>query len=434
MTPPALAPVTWISDIAFENKATIDGRFIGKEAIGVRELPLTLMAMTVNSGEGHTGSYVAGRIDAVSRDTHKNMKGEKLADGAVAIRGQGQFDMGGENGAEIARLVGDETLRGISVDLAVHDYTFRDPETGDLLDKAEMDDAQWERAFFGELQLAVTDATMVAATVCPTPAFDGANIAITASATPLHKITITTSFEIVTAESLLAAANFPLRPPREWFELGEPGDPTPLTITEEGQVFGHLALWNACHTGLADICTQPPRSQSSYAYFHVGELETDDGDCVAVGKLMFAGKHAPLNLTRMAASKHYDDHSHVGAYVRAVDGHHGIWVSGALRSDLTQEEVVQIRANPPSGDWRGVNGGLELIAALSVPVPGYPIPRAAAALAASGDEIEITGLVVTSGAIPEKVPDEGAAQRRIEVLVAAADPDPIEALASLAGT
>jgi hypothetical protein len=43
-----------------------------------------------------------------------------------------------------------------------------------------------------------------------------------------------------------------------------------------------------------------------------------------------------------------------------------------------------MRANPPSGDWRALNNQLELVAALSVVVPGFPIARPQLALAASG--------------------------------------------------
>jgi hypothetical protein len=42
-----------------------------------------------------------------------------------------------------------------------------------------------------------------------------------------------------------------------------------------------------------------------------------------------------------------------------------------------------MRANPPSGDWRALNHQLELVAALSVVVPGFPIPRSQLALSAS---------------------------------------------------
>jgi hypothetical protein len=415
-----MRPVNWVSDLAFEGRATVDDRFITRDALNWRDLPMTLMAMTVNSGDGHVGSYVAGRIDLVTRDTHKTMDGTPLPKGEAAMRGQGQFDMAGENGSEIARLVEDETLRGVSVDLAVQDWQFRDKETGELIDKTDMTPAQEEKAFFGEYQLAVTDAVIVAATVCPTPAFDGARISVTAAGDE-RRWQIVSRFHIV--DSLVAAAALP---DRAAFTRPEQ-DPTPLTVTDDGELYGHIALWDSCHTGLADVCTQPPRSQSGYAYFHTGEVETSDGDAVAVGKLMFDGKHAPLSLTRARATQHYDDHTRVAAYVRAHDGRHGIWLSGVLRPDLDDEERQRIRANPPSGDWRLVNGGLELVAVLAVPIPGFPIPRAQVALSAAGSETEVTGLVV-SGPIE---PDPAIYQRRIETLAASAAADPVAALSAL---
>jgi hypothetical protein len=250
---------------------------------------------------------------------------------------------------------------------------------------------------------------------------------------------------------LVAAATGPLRAPREWFETQEPPGPMPLTVTAEGRVFGHIANWDTCHTGLADVCTRPPRSQSGYSYFHVGEVEAEDGTALAVGKLMFSGKHAPLSMSRKAAAQHYDDNTYVGAYVRAVDGQHGIWVAGALRAGLTDEQLAEIKANPPSGDWRPVNGALELIAALAVPVPGYPVPRAQAAIVAAADEMQLTALLVSAG---EMIPRDNVVNalvaagcmseneglqmekyspglRSADVLIAAADADPIQALSAL---
>lgn len=85
------------------------------------------------------------------------------------------------------------------------------------------------------------------------------------------------------------------------------------------------------------------------------------------------------------AADHYDHTGSVGAFVRARNGSLGIWVSGAVRSDISETGFRDLRANPPSGDWRSMNRNLELVAALSVPVPGFPIPRAEVALAASAD-------------------------------------------------
>jgi hypothetical protein len=136
--------------------------------------------------------------------------------------------------------------------------------------------------------------------------------------------------------------------------------------------------------GAFSECIKPHGSQTNYQMFHLGELETDDGTSLAVGKLTYGAGHADLNAGLQAASAHYDNTGSVGAFVRATDGRHGIWVAGAVRSDVAPEGLRDMRANPPSGDWRGFNNNLELVGALSVVVPGFPIPRPQLALAASG--------------------------------------------------
>src|SRR4029077_17291927 len=127
----------------------------------------------------------------------------------------------------------------------------------------------------------------------------------------------------------------------------------------------------------------------------VGTMETKEGDLVGIGKLTYDTDHAPVQVGLQAASRHYDNTGSVGAFVRASNGKHGIWLSGALRSDLAPEGVRDLRANGPSGDWRSYNGNLELIASLSVVVQGFPIPRTQLALAASaGGEAEVSTLIL----------------------------------------
>lgn len=181
----------------------------------------------------------------------------------------------------------------------------------------------------------------------------------------------------------------PLKPPREWFETPEADEPTPLTFTPEGQVYGHLALWDTCHLGFNSgpfsECVKPPRSQTGYQMFHTGQIETADGSMVAVGHHTYGTGHAPVTQGLQAAVSHYDNTGSVGAFVRATEGRHGIWLSGAVRSDATPEGLRDMRASPPSGDWRPYKGNLELVSSLSVVFPGYPVPRSAQmSLAASG--------------------------------------------------
>lgn len=208
---------------------------------------------------------------------------------------------------------------------------------------------------------------------------------------------------------------FPLKPPADWFNVPEPNTPTPLTFQKDGKVYGHIALWGSCHTGFLNgavaECVQPPPSKTDYQHFHLGVIETAEGKDVRVGKVTYATGHAPLSASARVAADHYDHTGSVGAFVRARNGSLGVWVSGAVRSDISAEGFRDLRANPPSGDWRGINRNLELVAALAVPVPGFPIPRAEVALAASADGAP----VVESLILPPWQPEEEFA------LVASAD-------------
>ena len=192
------------------------------------------------------------------------------------------------------------------------------------------------------------------------------------------------------SEALTAAASF--APPRSVFETPEPDRPTPMTYEDDGRVYGHPALWGSCHRGFMggafEQCVSPPRSNTDYAQFHLGHIITQEGERVAIGKITFDTDHAPLTANVQAASRHYDNTGSVGAYVRATNGRLGPWFSGVLKPDLAPEALVALRANPLSGDWRQLNGNLEMVAALAVPVPGFPIPQLALSAAIDGGAVE----------------------------------------------
>ena len=200
----------------------------------------------------------------------------------------------------------------------------------------------------------------------------------------------------------------PLKPPLDWFDQPEPDYPEPLTVEPDGRVHGHLAPWDGCHSGMVNgrgtSCVRPPRSTTAYKMFHLGELETEEGQSVSVGKVVVGSPHADINLGLQAATSHYDKVGSVGAFVRAKDGRHGIWLSGALRNDITPEQLRDLRANPPSGDWRGLERNLELIAACAVPVPGYGIP----AMVAAADTGEIDALILQGFGPDEETVERGA--------------------------
>lgn len=193
--------------------------------------------------------------------------------------------------------------------------------------------------------------------------------------------TITPTRDVLTASAGL------FTPPAEWF--ADPGlvEPSPVVVTDEGRIFGHLAAWGTCHIGIQGTCVTPPHSAMDYDQFLTGVRSTTDGD-IPVGQITLGTGHADVKLKAGPAMAHYDNTGVAVADVFAGEDAHGIWIAGALRPGLPEEKVLELRAAALSGDWRIVRGNLELVAALAVNVPGFPIPRPSLA-ASAGTQISL---------------------------------------------
>jgi hypothetical protein len=174
--------------------------------------------------------------------------------------------------------------------------------------------------------------------------------------------------------ALTAALITYVDPPLAWFTDPHLREPTPFTVTDDGRVFGHLALWGTCHITFANTCVTPPR-ETELSYFTTGELVTREGERVAVGRLTFGTNHAPLQLGQRPAIEHYEHTGFVAADVSAGNDKHGIWVAGSVRTHLTEGQLRAIRAASISGDWRRIGNKMRLVGALLVNVPGFPVPR-----------------------------------------------------------
>ncbi len=179
----------------------------------------------------------------------------------------------------------------------------------------------------------------------------------------------------------LVAAGSNFRPPTEWFNWPNLNGPTPVTVTSEGRVYGHIAAWSidgkpSCHIGFRDRCVPPPHSASDYFYFHQKPFQTSDG-YVNVGLLSMDTGHAGVSLGASAAVSHYDNTGTMAAAVRAGEDSYGIWVSGAVLPGLADSQLARLSLAGFSGDWRQINGAMELVAVLAVNVPGFPLPQRA---------------------------------------------------------
>lgn len=199
-------------------------------------------------------------------------------------------------------------------------------------------------------------------------------------------ITASAQENMAPAWTIIAAATVSETLPSYWFEDPKFDGPTQLTVTDEGRVYGHVAVWDACHVGISDRCVLPPRSVTDYAYFHTGRVQTDNGEYVSVGHFTIGIGHADPYLSPARATAHYDKSDSVVCDVTVGEDRYGIWYSGALRESVTPERRRELQATGCiSGDWRYMANAnnRELIAAVVVGTPGFPIP--ATRYAAAGD-------------------------------------------------
>jgi hypothetical protein len=215
-------------------------------------------------------------------------------------------------------------------------------------------------------------------------------------------------------ESEDAMTTAPLRPPAHWFDDPMLDGPTPLTVTADGQVKGHLALWNVCHFGMQDVCRMAPHSSTGYQYFMTGTVLTADGTQRKVGRITLGTGHANLRLGYIPAADHYDNTGTAVAVVAAGEDRFGPWVAGATVPEVPEAKIAELRRSPLSGDWRPTPKGLELVAALAVNTPGFPV----VGLNASGEVLSLVaaGMVLSQEEIEAlNGPDTAAVPQEADV-------------------
>ncbi|MCP4897316.1 MAG: hypothetical protein GY906_10130 [bacterium] len=345
--------------LAPEDMMTSDRRYIEPDALTWRDSPIHVMWSDTEVGHG----------DAVLVGTFTDLHKEDVAGTTWVVADDIDWDLheDNESAPRAKRLVDEGRLTGVSIHMADMDADVECEET-------ENDDGDTEV----ECQLNVHAGTIAAATIVAIPAFEDAVI-----------------------EPVAAAADADLyAPPREWFNDPELTGPTPLTVDDDGRLFGHLALWDSCHIGFEGICVSPPKDQTEYAEFHAhANITTEDGALIPVGVITVDGSHASTDpsVSVRQAIRHYTDTATVGGYVRAGNDEFGPWVAGALAPDLPEATIEKLRRLPLSGDWRPQNGQHVLIAALAVPVPGFSIKARVAA--------GVQTALITMGLTPTEEPE-----------------------------
>ena len=339
-----------------------DGRIFDHGVIDMRELPLPLL-WQIKTSEGHNGSVVVGKILTMER-----------VEGGIG-NARGFFDTG-EFGREAERLVRNKFIRGVSADM---DKFEADVEVEDGKDAQTGEDTKVETG-----RMNIRKARVMAVTIVPKPAFEECTIHIEdPESQQQEEIVVPDGVYVEDVDALEASALvacgivagvIPTTPPMDWFDNPKLTHATPLTVGDDGRVYGHIAAWHVDHIGMS-FGTRPPRSRSKYSYFHTGVVRTEEGSDIPVGQLTLAGGHASLEASAQEAVRHYDDTASAIADVHAGEDAYGIWVAGALRPGTTPEQIRALRASAPSGDWRPIKGHLELVAVCQVNVPGFPIAR-----------------------------------------------------------
>lgn len=387
-------PAAWHAYLCAEGIRTDDGREIMENACRFPDLPVSLRLLVEDEG-GHWGAVTCGRIDAMGRVD---------VNGLSMIYSDGVFGSD-ENGQLAELLVTEQTQRFISIDPrdVTAEYIVVEIERYGAYDYDDGDDAVydcWTRYM---------DLVIGAATIVAMPALPQCVITLSDVDLPTSDVAVESAPPSL-PESMLASAA-PLTPPSTWFEnpTFHVGDPRlvrqrdgkyacPLTVTDDGRVFGHVAYWGARHTGFTDRVVTPPRSRTGYAAFLTGACPCDDASCEhAVGQVTMGCGHAPLTKNRgkklalHEVKAHYD-----GGYgavqmadVMVGEDDFGIWCAGALKPGVTDEQVRDFKAMGVSGDWRDMANNLEMLAVLSVPAPGFPIARRALVAAGTPGECEV---------------------------------------------
>lgn len=361
-------PRTWHGVFARLGVRTGDGRILSETGGGSRDLPLALMYQRITD-EGHRGSELIGRIESA-----------RIADGMVYATGS------------LLDSVPYDVIEAI--------------ESGAVGPSVDLDDIEY--VMDENENIVLTQWRLAGTTVVSVPAF--ADVHLTLDPEPVPAVyegagyadwdaygASLAAFALAQREERAA----PVLPPAEWFARPDVDGLTPLTVTDTGRVFGHIAPWNECHVGLPG-CVTAPASMTDYAHFHTGSQPVQGGQSVPVGTLVTGPRHADPQAAFRAAQQHYDDLDAAVARVVAGEDEFGIWVAGWMLPDANPARVEQFLASPVSGDWRRVGGSLELIAVCSVNAPGFPVPRARVSFANGAQRSLVGSFGVTArrGEIP----------------------------------
>lgn len=416
-TAPKTAP--WRGVLTVEGVESGDGRMFAANALTWDEPPLPLMWQkeTSHGGSGDKSVRV-GSIHKVWREPDPAGRAN-----VYTIRGEGTFDLNNVDGLEAYRRMAEGDMRGNSVDVdsvkgADVELVYPESTAGPIAAGDDTEDVVAPPVnVFAEPELTIYKKGRIrASTMVEIPAFTEARLElmdeVITAATAAEFIEELENGTQVVEEAMAAiiAATKTIEineaPPREWFT--EPTDVTAagaLTITAQGRVYGYIAPAGVRHRSFGNKPVYVPIKNVDYSRFMGGETIVADGGRVTTGAITMGCGHATTDypLNALQAKDHYDNSCALVATACVGENKHGVWIAGALLSDVTRDQIQRMMACRLSGDWRphlDKPGWRELTAALLVPVPGFPMARTSPSV-----QVEEAQLVASS--IPVQfVPEE----------------------------
>lgn len=372
----------WRGILGLRSTWTGDDRRI--DELTWRELPLTLRYQREDNG-GHSNAIPCGTIDRVW------FEGDELW-------GEGVFS-DSEDGNYAAQVVGDQSLRGVSMDpgiVVAYDIIL-------AADGTEVDIDEWYSYPAGEepwpapfkWATIYSQYEMAAATLVATPAFAEASIALvtdteeeriaastaapdtgahrmvsrhTQPAFKPHVSTSPTAVAMSEARQRLVASSA-FRPPAGAFAQRDLGGYTRFSIDPDtGWISGHVYPWEGRHRGFTSTWVRPPQSRDFSQFLTGGQVTLDDGQAIDIGIITHFGGH--LNTLAEYERAKEDPANQLGPVAIYADDH-GVQVCGIAWPDIDPVALARAAASYPSGDWSVFGGEQKLSGIALVNNPGF---------------------------------------------------------------
>lgn len=383
-------------------------------------LPLTL-------ADNHWGTEMLGPIDVlevISRDEAVVRLGltpeEAALLGEENLWGQGRFGPG-EEAVEVAaqlafwgRLpVSVEVRDGTVVETVTEDPdVVVDPAIDEEVPPMLQVESVWDPCVIGAVAIERLPA-FAGAFIRPDPAAAAAEPVVEAPADGEDLAAVVETLRSVAAPEVVRAAGAgPVRYPADFFTEVDLGGPTRLTISPEGEVLGHVAVWGETHRADGSWAATPCGDLTD---FLVGTAALDDGSFVRAGVIVSDGLHAPAHAPGSdgdTVRRLIESTAQQVATVHAWEDEWGMAVHGSTLPGVDAAAASRALAGCPSVDQRdfGDGRGFVTCGVLVVNTCGF---RPGSAVVSMEDGAPVRRLVAS--AVPARAASCGCGSRTAAV-------------------